>query len=163
MLIKWAFKKRQIFLKQNLELFLEPFTLKTYKNIKSPRDILSPKEKSPNTRADNLFSKKKPKSCKISKANCFKLTSKQFLFLKCKIKTLRFILDKYFSTKLKMREIREWSLKSSFVWVADRAHLGVMASIRGTSLCLKGKSIPSRKKRGTFPTTRQGGILVYKR
>jgi hypothetical protein len=38
-------------------------------------------------------------------------------------------------------------------------------------LCLKGKSIPSRKKekkkkkkrRGKFPTTRQGGIVVYKR
>jgi len=31
MLIKWLFKKRQFFLKQNLELFLEPFTLKPTK------------------------------------------------------------------------------------------------------------------------------------
>jgi len=31
MLIKWLFKKIQFFLKQNLELFLEPFTLKPTK------------------------------------------------------------------------------------------------------------------------------------
>jgi len=60
MLIKISVKKnRQVFFKQNLELFLEPFTLKTYKNKRSPHDVFSPKTSLPNTRANNLFSKKK--------------------------------------------------------------------------------------------------------
>jgi hypothetical protein len=46
MMIKWLFKKRQFFLKQNLELFLEPFTLKTYKK-RSPHHVLSPMTISP--------------------------------------------------------------------------------------------------------------------
>jgi hypothetical protein len=58
MLIKMNVKKRQVFLKQNLELFLEPFTLKTYKNKRSSHDAFSPKTSLPNTRANNLFSKK---------------------------------------------------------------------------------------------------------
>jgi len=53
------FKKRQVvFLQQNLELFLEPFTLKTYKNKRSSHDVFSPKTSLPNTRANNLFFKK---------------------------------------------------------------------------------------------------------
>jgi hypothetical protein len=60
MLIKISVKKnRQVFFKQNLELFLKPFTLKTYKNKRSPHDVFSPKTSLPNTRANNLFSKKK--------------------------------------------------------------------------------------------------------
>jgi hypothetical protein len=34
MLIKWVLKKKQVFLKQNLELFLEPFILETHKKQK---------------------------------------------------------------------------------------------------------------------------------
>jgi hypothetical protein len=41
-----VFKKRQIFLKQNFELFLEPFTLKTHKK-RSPHHVLSPMTISP--------------------------------------------------------------------------------------------------------------------
>jgi len=51
-------KKRQVFLKQNLELFLEPFTLKTQKNKRTPHDVFSPKTSLQNTRANNLFFKK---------------------------------------------------------------------------------------------------------
>jgi len=59
MLIKMNVKKEtSFFLKQNLELFLEPFTLKTYKNKRSSHDIFSPKTSLPNTRAYNLFFKK---------------------------------------------------------------------------------------------------------
>jgi hypothetical protein len=59
MLIKMNVKKRDkfFFFKQNLELFLKPFTLKTYKNKRSPHDVFSPKTSLPNTRAKNLFSK----------------------------------------------------------------------------------------------------------
>jgi hypothetical protein len=52
------FKKRQVFFIQNLELFLELSTLKTYKNKKSSYDVFSPKTSLPNTRANNIFSKK---------------------------------------------------------------------------------------------------------
>jgi hypothetical protein len=40
-----------------------------------------------------------------------------------------------------------------------------MTNTRGQHCCLKGKLIPYRKKkkRGTSRTTRQGGIVVYKR
>jgi hypothetical protein len=38
--------------------FLEPSTLKTYKNKRSSHDVFSPKTSLPNTRANNLFSKK---------------------------------------------------------------------------------------------------------
>jgi len=60
MLIKMNVKKETsfFFLKQNLKLFLEPFTLKTYKNKRSSHDVFSPKTSLPNTRANNLFSKK---------------------------------------------------------------------------------------------------------
>jgi hypothetical protein len=37
------------------------------------------------------------------------------LFSKCKIKISRFILDKYSFTKLKMEEIRKWSLKNHYL------------------------------------------------
>jgi hypothetical protein len=40
-----------------------------------------------------------PRSCKISKANCFQFISKQFLLSKGKIKISRFILDPYSFTK----------------------------------------------------------------
>jgi hypothetical protein len=97
----------------------------------------------PNTRVNNLFSKKKPRSCKISKANAFKLTSKQFLFSKCNIKISRFILDKYSFTKLKMGEMRKCSLKKPlFGRVVDKAHLRAMTTIKGATLCLEGKIDP---------------------
>ena len=51
-------KKIQVFLIQNLELFLEPSTLKTYKNKRSSHDIFSSKTLLPNTRANNIFFKK---------------------------------------------------------------------------------------------------------
>jgi hypothetical protein len=59
MLIKMNVKKRDkfFFFKQNLELFLKPFTLKTYKNKRSSHDVFSPKTSLPNTRENNLFSK----------------------------------------------------------------------------------------------------------
>jgi hypothetical protein len=46
------------FLNKTLSFFFEPFTLKTYKNKRSPHDVFSPKTSLPNTRANNLFSKK---------------------------------------------------------------------------------------------------------
>ena len=47
-LIKWVFKRRQIFLRHNLELFLEQFTWKPIRNRRSPHDILLPKKILPN-------------------------------------------------------------------------------------------------------------------
>ena len=92
-------------------VFAQALHFETYKNRRSPLMYLHQMTNIANTGANHLFSKKKPESCKISKANCFKLTSKQFMFLKCKIKISKFILEKYSSTKLKIREMREWSLK----------------------------------------------------
>jgi len=52
-------KRDKFFLIQNLELFLEPFILKKKKqNKRSPHNVFSPKTSLPNTRANNLFSKK---------------------------------------------------------------------------------------------------------
>jgi len=51
-------KRDKFFFIQNLEPFLEPFTLKTHKNKRSSHDIFSPKTSLPNTRANDLFSKK---------------------------------------------------------------------------------------------------------
>jgi hypothetical protein len=108
--------------------------------------------------------KTKTKSSKNSRANCFKLTSKQFLFSKCKIKISRFILNRYSFTKLKRREMREWSLKIIICLSHWQNTLIDNDQYKGATLYLEGKSIPSReKKKGTFPTTRQGGIVVYKR
>jgi hypothetical protein len=54
------FKKRQVFLIQNLELFLKPFTLKTLKKKKgSLHNVFSPKTSLPNTRAIISFPRKK--------------------------------------------------------------------------------------------------------
>jgi hypothetical protein len=91
---------------------LKPFTLKPIKIDGHLLTYLHQMTNIANIGANHFFSKKKPESCKISKANYFKLTSKQFLFSKCKIKISRFILDKYSFTKLKIREMREWSLKN---------------------------------------------------
>ena len=51
-------KRDKFFFIQNLEPFLEPFTLKTHKNKRSSHDVFSPKTSLPNTRANNFFSKK---------------------------------------------------------------------------------------------------------
>jgi len=144
-----VFKKRQIFLKHNLELFLELFAWKPIRNRRSPHDILSLKTISPNTRTNNLFSKKKPKSCKISKTYCFKLTSKQFLFSKWKIKISRFILDKYFFTKLKKKkkEMREWSLKTIIFMSRRQSTPRGNGQYKEATLCSEGISILFRKKK----------------
>jgi hypothetical protein len=55
-----------------------------------------------NTRTNHLFFQKFLKSCKI----CFKLTSKQFSFSKCKIfKISKLIIDKDFFTKTKKKRL----------------------------------------------------------
>jgi len=154
-------RKETIFLKQNFELFLEPFTLKPIKTKGYILMYLHQMTNIANTGANHLFSKKKLESCKISKANCFKLTSKQFLFSKCKINILRFILDKYSFTKLKIRQMREWSLKIIICLSCWHSILRGNGQYKGATLCLEGKSIPSRKRRRTSPITRQGGILIY--
>ena len=59
MLIKMNVQKEtSFFSNKTLSFFLEPFTLKTHKNKRSSHDVFSPKTSLPNTRANNLFSKK---------------------------------------------------------------------------------------------------------
>ena len=114
MLIKMIVKKkRQVFLIQNLELFLEPSTLKTYKNKRSSHDVFSSKISLPNTRANNLFSKKENNQvARFQKQIVLDSHRNNFLFSKCKIKISRSILDPYSFTKLKRREMRDRSLKT---------------------------------------------------
>jgi hypothetical protein len=53
------FKKRQVLSQTKPRVFfLEPLTLKTHKNKRSSHDVFSLKTSLPNTRANNLFSKK---------------------------------------------------------------------------------------------------------
>ena len=52
-------QKREIFLNQNLELFLEPFTLKPKKKQKFISCCTFTNSNIPNTIANRLFSKKK--------------------------------------------------------------------------------------------------------
>jgi len=67
----------------------------------------------------------------ISKTNCFKLISKQFLFSKCKMKISKFILGKDSFTKTKNEKGEKVYSKPSFVWVTYGTHLRAMASIKG--------------------------------
>jgi hypothetical protein len=85
-------------------------------------------------------------SCKISKVNYFKFASKQILFSKCKIKISRFIVDLYSFTKLKIKAMREWSLNIIICLSSRQNTLRGNGQYKGATLCLEGKSIPSRKK-----------------
>jgi hypothetical protein len=67
----------------------------------------------------------------ISKTNCFKLISKQFLFSKCKMKISKFILGKDSFTKTKKKKGENVYSKPSFVWVTYGTHLRAMASTKG--------------------------------
>ena len=105
-------------------------------------------------------------SCKISKVNYFKFASKQILFSKCKIKISRFIVDLYSFTKLKIKAMREWSLNIIICLSSRQNTLRGNDQYKGATLCLKGKSIPSRKKekkKRNISYNKQGGIVVYKR
>jgi len=99
-----VFKKRETFLKQNLELLLEPHDLKPTKVEGHLMMYLSQLQYYRHKNKSSPFQETLSRSCKISKANHFKLTLKQFLFLKCRIKILRFILDKDFFTITKKRD-----------------------------------------------------------
>jgi hypothetical protein len=58
MLIKMSVQKETSFSHTKPRAFLEPSTLKTYKNKRSSHDVFSPKTSLSNTRTNNLFSKK---------------------------------------------------------------------------------------------------------
>jgi len=92
--------------------------LKTYKNKRSSHDVFSSKISLPNTRANNLFSKKENNQgvARFQKQIVLDSHRNNFLFSKCKIKISRFILNPYSFTKLKRREMREWSLKTMNFW-----------------------------------------------
>ena len=72
----------------------------------------------------------------------------------------RFILNRYSFTKLKMREMREWSLKTIICLSCWHNTLKGNDQYKGATLCLKGKLILSRKKEETF--LQQGkGVLWF--
>jgi len=110
------------------------------------------------------FSRKKPRSCNISKANAFKLTSKQFLFSKCKLKISRFILNKYSFTKLKMGKMRKWSLKKPLFgrvcW--QSTHKG-NDQYKGATLYLEEKNWSDLENEMNISYNKTRGHLVYKR
>jgi len=65
------------------------------------------------------------------------------------------------------KERKKWEnghLKPLFLWVADKAHPGAMASTRRQHCVQKEYQsfLEKKKERGTFPIRRQRGILVYK-
>ena len=125
-------KKRETFLKQNLELLLEPLALKPAKPEGHLMMYLSQLKYHRHKNKSSSFQEKLSRSCKISKANHFKLTLKQFLFLKCKIEISRFIIDKDFFTITKKKDQGENDyLKPLFVWVSNRVHLGAMINTMG--------------------------------
>jgi hypothetical protein len=74
-------------------------------NKRSSHDVFSPKTSLPNTKANNLFSKKENNQgvARFQKQIVLDSHWNNFLFLKCKIKISRSILDPYSFTKLKKK------------------------------------------------------------
>ena len=118
-------------------------------NKRSSHDVFSLKTSLPNTRANNLFSKKANNQgvARFQKQIILDSHQKQFLFSKCKIKILRFILNPY-STKLKRREMGEWPLKTIICLSRWQSTLRGNDQYKGATLCLEEKN--SRKKDGNF-------------
>jgi hypothetical protein len=98
--IKWVIKKR-LFSKKKPLVFSWAFHFETHKSRRSPYDVPSPMAILPTQEQIISFLRK------ILKINCFKLTSKQLFFKKCKIKG-----------------------QPLFFQVTNRAHLGAMTSWR---------------------------------
>ena len=104
-------KPRAFFLKQNLELFFEPFTLKTHK--KGHLITYFHQWQYRHTRASHLFSRKYNQGvARFQKANCFNSHWNNFCFQNTRSRFQDSFKDKYSFTKLKMREMRELFLET---------------------------------------------------
>jgi hypothetical protein len=108
-------------------------------NKRSSHDIFSPKTSLPNIRANNLFSKKENNQgvARFQKQIVLDSHRNNFLFSKCKIKISRFILNPYSFTKLKRREMREWSFKTIICLSRWQGTLGGNDQCKGAILCLR--------------------------
>jgi len=149
MLIKIKVQKRDKFFSYKTSSF---FSSPSLWNKRSSHDVFSPKTSLPNTRANNLFSKKENNQgvARFQKQIVLDSHRNNFLFSKCKIKISRSILDPYSFTKLKKKEMRDWFFKTIICLSRWHTTLGGNDQYKGATLCLEEMVISFNKTRGHF-------------
>ena len=135
------FKKRQVFFSNKTSsFFLEPFTLKTHKNKRSSHDVFSLKTSLPNTRANNLFSKKQNNQgvARFQKQIVLGSHRNNFCF-----QNARSRFQALFSTHIPSpkwtKKMREWSFKTIICLTRWQSTLGGNDQYKGATLCLEEK------------------------
>jgi len=138
------FKKRQVFLIQNLELFL---SLSLW-NKRSSHDVFSLKTSLPNTRANNLFSKKANNwgVARFQKQIVLGSHRNNFCF-----QNARSRFQALFSTHIpspKWKKMREWSFKTIICLNSLAKNTWGLWPVQGGNIVFRRKN--SRKWDGNF-------------